>query len=134
VKKFLKMKPCHAMLACLGLIFLLSSACAAPPSPLAQDLRMVKPGMNLKQVEAILGKYRTQEKDQDGGTAHTAKCLAAPPLGRIDKSLITYPLDDQTTGSSTRQRTYHARTRRGDWEYAVIDFQAGHIAAVHLLR
>ena len=48
--------------------------------------------------------------------------------------MITYPLDDQSTSSLTGQRTYRARTRRGAWELAAIDFQAGRVVAVHLLR
>ena len=121
------MKRCHAaMLAGLSLLLILTGACAAPPSPLVKDLQQVKPGMSLAQVETILGKYHTQEKESGGG--------AALPLGGIDKRLITYPLDDQPTSTSTEQRTYRARTRQGEWECAVIDFQSGRVADAHLLR
>ena len=96
---------------------MLSGACMlAPPSPLAKDLRQVKQGMSQEQVETILGKYRKQD------------------LGGNDKNAITYPLDDQSTSSLTGQRTYRARTHRGEWEYAVIDFQASRVVAIHLLR
>lgn len=54
------------------LILLLSGACMlVPPSPLAQDLRRVKPGMSPEQVEAILGQYRGQVMDRPAASPKT---------------------------------------------------------------
>ena len=115
---------------CLILLMLSSACVRGPSSPLVQDLRRVQPGMTPEQVEAIMGKYL----DQTEGDPGDPRSPTINPMGGINRNDITYPLWDEDESTNSEEQIYRTRTRRGDWEYAFIEFKDGRVTSVRLLR